>query len=149
MILIWFSIDEIVERLSICLGGFILPLLIFYLFILFQKDAFMTTYYDENNIEQKFLCKKKFLNYRDIKEIYVVNNYVYFATNVYNFNFKKNFLLKMKVYRILKKEVVIIVDKMNADFLKYVAVYHLEPKVLYDRFGVADVIIDKYFYENK
>lgn len=111
---------------------------------LLQNNVFIVTYYDDEKILQKSLCKRKQIKYEDIKEIYISGSYIYLTSKIYNLKFgkkEKRFQLYRKVNKILKREVAIMITS-DALFLKYI---NLENTKVYVLKNSIKITVDKYF----
>ncbi|MDE5546148.1 MAG: hypothetical protein K2I88_01655 [Anaeroplasmataceae bacterium] len=112
--------------------------------LLLRNTAFIVTYYDDEKILQKSLCKRKQIKYEDIKEIYISGSYIYLTSKEYNLKFdekEKRFQLQRKVNKLLKHEVAIMITS-EALFLKYI---NLEKTQVYVLKNSIKITVDKYF----
>ncbi|MDE5856211.1 MAG: hypothetical protein K2H06_04095 [Anaeroplasmataceae bacterium] len=112
--------------------------------LLLQNNVFIVTYYDDEKISQKSLCKRKQIKYEDIKEIYISGSYIYLTSKVYSLKFdekEKGFKLQRMVNKILKNEVAIMITS-DALFLKYI---NLENTQVYILKNSIKITVDKYF----
>ncbi|MDE6241080.1 MAG: hypothetical protein K2M08_01520 [Anaeroplasmataceae bacterium] len=111
---------------------------------LLQNTVFIVTYYDDEKILQKSLCKRKQIKYEDIKEIYISGSYIYLTSKEYNLKFgekEKRFQLQRKVNKLLKHEVAIMITS-DAVFLRYINLDNTEVYVLKNSIKIT---VNKYF----
>ena len=112
--------------------------------LLLQNNVFIVTYFDDEKILQKSLCKRKQIKYEDIKEIYISGSYIFLTSKVYNLKFdekEKRFQLQRKVNKILKHEVAIMITA-DALFLKNINLDNIKVYILKNSIKIT---LDKYF----
>lgn len=111
---------QLIDLVIMCIS-LIVVIVIIWALLIYMKDVFIITYYDEEKIYQRNLWKKKTLQYNSIKEIYIFGDYIYLTSKVYDLNYSgKEKFLGRKLLKALKNEIVIMISG-DAQFLKYIS----------------------------
>lgn len=117
-------------------------IILFFLVSLFPHHI-IATYYDEEKIKQRFLWKRKKIEFKNIKEIYIVGSNIYITSIKYNFSIEEQKNISSKVaYKMLKKEVLIMINTQEANFLKNISQEKIEIHILKN---CIPKIIERYF----
>lgn len=110
------SIDTIIPLICfsmIIIAGDLMYVLLF--------DQWYFTYYDDNHVLQKWIAKKKVINFNEVKFLYFIDNLVILSKSVLDKSFEKfNIKEKRQIKRILKHEVCILINPYDNLFAKMI-----------------------------
>lgn len=108
------SIDTIVPMIM-----FVLLLIVVNFFYFFLLDQWYYTYYNESSVIQKWFKKRKQINFADVRFLYFVGSLVILSSQAYDLPTSQiNYKKKRKIVRMLKNEIVIIINVYDKHFPK-------------------------------
>lgn len=151
-VFICFSIYFIIGCVVLCEGNFdgmIIMcfsagiILILYLFTILFPNHLIRTYYDNEQIKQNFLWRKKKIQYKEVKEIYIINSYIYISSKNYNLNLdSKEPKLHKILYKTLKNEMLVMINSQEVNFIKNIPLENIQIYIFKNNISK---ILNKYF----
>lgn len=85
----------------------------------YSLDQWYFTYYNDEFIMQKWLMKRKKINFSEVKYLYFVDNLVILSKHAFNIDMANiNIKAKRKIKKILKNEICIVIEAYDKIFPK-------------------------------